>query len=342
MKDQENDPLHASLPEALFDLHLWDQLSPHACEEMARLVEKHMPASFRFLHVETFAAGTQQHHMALFEWKPSANHPPCAFALIPGGTATLGYDRTQRLVPREDLVQEWQDSHRYEMDLNPGDTEMLRDCFPFESEEVYAHKYDALYAHMDKVLSPLRTITISPFLLEITARSPGQIFVSHRRYHQQRSMKERTRVQLFMQSWPPPAPHQGIVSIVEREGFRLPTSDEWEYACAAGSRTLFYWGNGPFEILSKENYPAGVNAFGLSIVQNAYQWEFCAEPGIMRGGDGGSAVCGGEGQLAAALSLASAYMIRVPEERLITGVHGAHVRRLYDLIPPSPQQREKI
>lgn len=340
MKNQENDHLHASLPEALFDLHLWDQLSPHACEEIARIVEKHLPASFRFLHVETFAAGTQQHHMALFEWMPSTNHPPCSFALIPGGAATLGYDRTQRLVPRKDLVQEWQDCHLYEIASITGDVQMLRDCFP--DLGVYTHTYDALYAHMDKVLSPLRTVTISPFLLQISARPAEQFFVSYRRYHQQRSMKGRTRVRWFTQSWPPPAPHQGIVDLLEREGFRLPTSDEWEYACAAQSRTLFYWGNGPFEILSKEHYHTGVNAFGLSIVQNPYQWEFCAEPGIMRGGDGGGAACGCEGQLADALTLASAYMIRVPEEWLITGVYGAHIRRLYDLIPPSPQQKEKI
>ena len=36
--------------------------------------------------------------------------------------------------------------------------------------------------------------------------------------------------------------HADTVSELSAEGFRLPTSDEWEYACAAGSRTLFRWG----------------------------------------------------------------------------------------------------
>ena len=30
---------------------------------------------------------------------------------------------------------------------------------------------------------------------------------------------------------------------ISRWGFRFPTSNEWEYACAAGSRSLFRWGN---------------------------------------------------------------------------------------------------
>ena len=57
MKDQENTHLSVGFPEALFDLHLWDPLSPQACEEIARFVEKRLPASFRFLHVEACAAG---------------------------------------------------------------------------------------------------------------------------------------------------------------------------------------------------------------------------------------------------------------------------------------------
>ncbi|MBX3170467.1 MAG: hypothetical protein KF760_23880 [Candidatus Eremiobacteraeota bacterium] len=34
-----------------------------------------------------------------------------------------------------------------------------------------------------------------------------------------------------------------MVADLASQGFRLPSADEWEYACAAGSRTLFHWGD---------------------------------------------------------------------------------------------------
>ncbi len=37
--------------------------------------------------------------------------------------------------------------------------------------------------------------------------------------------------------------HAETLSEISQDWFRFPTSDEWDYACAAGSRTLFRWGD---------------------------------------------------------------------------------------------------
>lgn len=94
-------------------------------------------------------------------------------------------------------------------------------------------------------------------------------------------------------------------------GVRPATPDEWEYACGAGARTLFRWG----EDTPDDGYPfhhrAGPhqapNLWGLMIGQDPYRHEWTTEPGIVCGGDGGGATCGGTGFFPGWLTLATAY-----------------------------------
>jgi len=94
-------------------------------------------------------------------------------------------------------------------------------------------------------------------------------------------------------------------------GVRPATPDEWEYACGAGARTLFRWG----EDTPDDRYPSGhlagrhrePNLWGLMIGQDPYRHEWTTEPGIVCGGDGGGATCGGSGFFLGWLTLATAY-----------------------------------
>ena len=74
---------------------------------------------------------------------------------------------------------------------------------------------------------------------------------------------------------------------VAREGFRLPTVDEWELAYGAGTQTLFPWGN--------TWYPPAQwkHPYGLASRVPHTDTECTAIERVFVGGDGGCLSCGG-------------------------------------------------
>ncbi|MEK6234181.1 MAG: SUMF1/EgtB/PvdO family nonheme iron enzyme [Planctomycetales bacterium] len=130
--------------------------------------------------------------------------------------------------------------------------------------------------------------------------------------------------------------HEDVASALAP--FRLPTSDEWEYACGGGATSLFRWGDHvpcdryPTDLSPEEaawrrqwalsggklDYPekgfqsdwsfhTQPNACGLCIASNPYHWELTAEPDWVRGGDGGCSICGGAGFFMGWIPLATSY-----------------------------------
>lgn len=109
-----------------------------------------------------------------------------------------------------------------------------------------------------------------------------------------------------------------VVAELEAEGFRLPTSDEWEWACGAGARTFFRWGDD----CPADDHPHAPgfdlhrrpNAFGLTVAWDPYKPEVVAEPELLRGGDGGGAMCGGLSDFYGWIPLATAFTVTAGTE----------------------------
>jgi hypothetical protein len=128
--------------------------------------------------------------------------------------------------------------------------------------------------YLPDVLSPLRRVRLDPFLVAVRAQ---------------------------------PRQHAGGAAergAIAKQGFRLPSADQWEFACSAGSRSTWHWGDDP------TGGPPETNAFGLVIARNTYHQEVLDESGHFRGGDGGQREHGGCARLEWFVPLSSWFRAR--------------------------------
>ena len=118
---------------------------------------------------------------------------------------------------------------------------------------------------------------------------------------------------------------------LQKQGFSLPTAEEWAYLCGGGCRTLFPWGDGLdysmrlrwFEDTEDEGRPYDMeepNFFGLSIAYDPYMREVVqADKFTTCGGDGGCNICGGMGPFLGFLPCSPHYKPEVQEDNALNG-----------------------
>ena len=244
-------------------------------------------------------------------------------SLIPSAAVTLGYDRSRPRAMSDDEIAAWGqtilcEDFRLRAGPNPPRQSIEEEIAALMRE----HKIPTLAEYLDDCTSSLRRVTFEAFLIETQAADiTAHPLPGHHRAHTLR-----------------PVSHRAVCEQLAGSAFRLPTSDEWETP-AVLVRAPFFAGAMPAPSIDtrpdrairfRTGWHLGPNAFGLHIAQDPYRWELCAEPNIMRGGDGGSSICGGAGFILGDLPLASAFVqIKDNEDKPIFGVHLRRVHALF-------------
>jgi hypothetical protein len=313
-------------------LEHWQAMSAMERETAARGLVLKLPSGFAFDSIVSCRVGNQVNEVAMFRFEGAR------FALIPGGTVSIGFDADRRWSPSSDELESWQAT----------------------SEEYGIDK--AIQEYIREATLRRRQVELAPFLIETEARELGwetislddpivrDILKEHGRegtWTRQAGGSEEcagvsTRVRRhdghIVAERSVNQTHSDLAERLRASGFRFPTSDEWEYACGSGEQALFRWGDHipcdryPTDISPPEarwrkdwvlsggklEYPdegfapdwdlhRKPNAFGLHIAADPYKSELTAEVGTTRGGDRGGTICGGMGFFVGWLTLATAY-----------------------------------
>ena len=336
---------------AKFSIDRWNHLAPSERQVAARQVEAESDGRFRWLDIQRFELGRVVFDIARFE------HNESLFVLVPGGEITLGFDPHSELHLSAPMLKSWNGT---------------ADAYGIAQ---------ALPDYLRELMSPIRKVRIPTLVVETSAKEIGLepigledpdvreiLSKQHNQkgpYSYEISQKLRvTRddvgtVQAFRIG---PVTHKDVTQRLDSDGFRLPTSDEWEYLCGAGTRTMFRWGDDcPCDRYPTDVNPAEAawrrdwvisggklerpddpftsdwdlhtrpNAFGLQIATNPYESEIVTEERVYRGGDGGCSICGGMGYFAGWLPLATAYLDPNLKDCYDDSVTETRMRRIWTL-----------
>lgn len=277
----------------------WWERSDEQASVLARKIADRYGSRLVELRWHEFAG--RRHRLALFD------RDGILFALVPGGSPVLGYDAG------------WFHPTAAQAASYAG------------SEDVYGPT--PLAEYLDSVTSPVREVEIPAMLVavdpfepcksELAADDPRvRELVAESGRRQGGSIRTYTRAggievrfdeagRVVRARATNQVSYEEAVHRVVGLGLRLSTPDEWEYACGAGARTLFRWGDDTPESGYPYDHRTGPhrerNLWGLAIGQDPYHHEWSSVPKIVCGGDGGAATCGGDGSFVGWVTIATAY-----------------------------------
>jgi len=283
-------------------LETWTGMSSTDRKVYAERIARQLPSAFTFQSLQTYKLGQQTHEVAEFRREDAT------FVLIPGGPVTLGYDADRSWEPTPEEVQSWNNfGKRFRIDwtirehiaratLRPRKVGLRLFLLETAASEFQWEPISSEDPEVQGVLkrfqkfSKKRTTVLTSESIRILFDEAGRTT----------SMRARSLT------------HDDLCKKWATSDFRLPTTEEWEYACGAASPTLFRWGDhvpcDSYPIDSKSwDLHLRPNAFGVLIASNPYHGELVTEPGIWRGGDGGCTICSDAGFFLGWLTLATAY-----------------------------------
>jgi hypothetical protein len=306
----------------------WDKYDRSEKTRYAEELPEHLKLPFSFERVKTFLLRGQQASIAIFEFDGAA------FALIPGGRVRLGF-HGNLFRPTRQQIESYRESAE-EYGFSENITSFIREtCTTPRTVTI-----NAMLAEVRPTEIGLERISAdNPEVLEVlkrTLKEPERIGGA-RVIEIHKTLRLALNSRGVWQAWRiVETTHKQVTEQLSAQGFRLPSSDEWEYLCGAGSKTLFRWGNSspcncyPIDknAWSKHKKP---NLFGLQIAQNPYECEVVAEPNVLRGGDGGCSICGGSGFFLGWLPLATAYLDPNVNQWLEQDRSNLFLRRVYPL-----------
>lgn len=282
----------------------YHQLTPIKQEELLREIIVNYP-QFSFDRLATFERFGKQTNTAIYICQGRE------FVFVPGDTVVLGWT---------DFVEG--------MDRDTQQ-EMVECLAEYDVEDIDGF--------LKSSMSPVREVTIGPMLVERKLNEIGWYQVAHdskilapyqkhieefrsQNYgsltvHKRISIR---RVEGEMLSYAYQSlTYDKLIQQTQREGFDLPNEDQWEYLCGGGSRTLFRWGDSFDYTMKLKHFTGGQlddkpytleepNHFGLSMAYDPYKYEVVNDDAcFLKGGDGGSYICGGMGLVIGYLPVAT-------------------------------------